>query len=39
VRAATAGDLDAVMADFTEESAIITTDDFLQSLVLLDFGN
>lgn len=26
VLAATAGDLDAVMADFTEESAIITTD-------------
>jgi ketosteroid isomerase-like protein len=26
VQAATAGDIDAVMADFTEESAIITTD-------------
>ena len=32
VQAAVAGDLDAVMADFTEESAIITTDDVISGM-------
>ena len=32
VQAATAGDIDAVMADFTEESAIITTDDVISGM-------
>jgi ketosteroid isomerase-like protein len=32
VQAATAGDIDAVMADFTEESAIITTDGVITGM-------